>query len=60
MQFPLYSWRTPFCMEYTSLIDPFISVSAKKVTLGLGQIGRQPGAAINVKIGQGDHQGGYW
>ena len=39
-------------MEYTFFIDPPVGVRAKIIPLTLGQVGRQPVAAVGIKISQ--------
>jgi len=43
---------SPCRVEIAFFANLFVGVPAKEVTLGLGQVGRQPGAAVRVKVAQ--------
>ena len=48
----LFSDFRPFGVERSGLIGPFICMSSEEITLSLKKIGRQPRAAIGIKISQ--------
>ncbi len=48
----------PLGVEYPFFVYPFIRMGAKIVTLSLNQVGRQPGAAVTIKVSQRCHESG--